>query len=81
MRISLSGKNRIFAPCPPKDSHHIDRTPDLLHGGCHGDDEKVVFEELCVIFEGTITLYRREGRTPPPATSGKDFANRMQDAA
>jgi hypothetical protein len=77
----MSGKNRKFAPCSPQESLHIDRAPDLLLGGCHGDDEKAVFEELCSIVEEMIAHYHSEGRTLPPATSGKDFANRMQDAA
>ncbi len=64
-----------------EDGCYVGSAPGLLFGGCHGDDEKAVFEELCIIVEETIALYHSEGRTLPPATSGKDFANRMQDAA
>jgi len=28
-----------------------------------------------------VELYRREGRPLPPPTSGRDFANKMQDVA
>jgi hypothetical protein len=31
--------------------------------------------------EEAIELYRREGRPLPPPTSGRDFANKMQDVA
>lgn len=50
-------------------------------GGCHGDDEKAVFEELCLIVEEIIKLYQQENIPLPPATSGHDFANRMQNVA
>ena len=50
-------------------------------GGCHGDDEQAVFEELCQIVEDAIELYEHEGRPLPPPTSGRDFANRMQSVA
>jgi hypothetical protein len=36
---------------------------------------------LCRIVEGTVELYRRDGRPLPPPTSGRDFANKMQDVA
>jgi hypothetical protein len=52
----------------------------LIYGGCHGQDEKAVFE-LCRIVEDAIETYRREGRPLPPATSGRDFANKMQHVA
>jgi hypothetical protein len=53
----------------------------LIFGGCHGDDEKIVFDELCRIVEDAIELYRHEGRPLPPPTSGRDFANKMQNVA
>jgi len=49
----------------------------LFYGGCHGDDEKAVFAELCEIVEETIELYKKDGKRLPPPTSGKDYANRM----
>lgn len=51
--------------------------PGLLYGGCHGDDEKAVFAELCDIVEETIALYQRDGKPLPGPTSGKDYANKM----
>jgi len=64
-----------------EDSCYVGSAPGLLLGGCHGDDERAVFEELCLIVEEAIELYRKEGRPLPPATSGRDFANRMQSVA
>ena len=51
--------------------------PGLFYWGCHGEDGKVVFAELCDIVEETIQLYKRDGKPLPPPTSGKDYANKM----
>ena len=59
----------------------IGSCPGLFPGGCHGDDERAVFEELCVIVEETIGLYHADGKPLPPATAGRDLANRLQDVA
>jgi predicted RNase H-like HicB family nuclease len=64
-----------------EDQCYVGSCPGLFYGGCHGDDEKKVFEELCVIVEETIALYKKDHKPLPPATSGKDYANLMQNVA
>ena len=64
-----------------EDQCYVGSAPGLIYGGCHGDDEKAVFAELCSIVEEAIALYRADGRPLPPPTSGKDFANKMQQVA
>lgn len=64
-----------------EDNCYVGSSPGLLYGGCHGDDERQVFEELCQIVEEMIDLYQQDGRPLPPPTSGRDFANKMQDVA
>lgn len=64
-----------------EDHCYVGSAPGLILGGCHEDDEKQVFEELCQIVEEAIELYRKDGKPLPPATSGRDFANRMQSVA
>jgi len=64
-----------------EDRCYVGSSPGLIFGGCHSDDEKIVFDELCRIVEDVIELYRREGRPLPPPTSGRDFANKMQNVA
>ena len=61
-----------------EDQCFVGSSPGLIYGGCHGQDEKLVFEQLCEIVEETIALYRRDGKSLPPATSGRDYANKMQ---
>lgn len=64
-----------------EDQCYVGSSPGLCHGGCHGDDEKIVFDELCRIVEEAIDLYRKDGKPLPPPTSGRDLVNRMQSVA
>ena len=52
---------------------------ELLHKFIEKCDQH--FEELCQIVEEAIELYRKDGKQLPPATSGRDFGNRMQQVA
>ena len=60
-----------------EDQCYVGSAPGLLYGGCHGDDEKSVFAELCEIVDETIELYLRDGKPLPMPTTGKDYANKM----
>ena len=64
-----------------EDGCYVGSAPGLIYGGCHGEDEKAVFEQLCQIVEEAVSLYQQEGRQLPPPTSGRDFANRTQHVA
>ncbi len=61
-----------------EDQCYVGSSPGLIFGGCHGDNEREVFGELCRIVEEVIELFRKDGNPLPPATSGRDFANKMQ---
>ena len=63
------------------DQCYVGSAPGLLYGGCHGEDERQVFEELCQIVDEAIELYRVDGKPLPPATSGCDIANRVEALA
>ncbi len=59
-----------------EDDHcYVGSAPGLIYGGCHGDDEKAVFAELCQIVEEAIHIYKADNRPLPPATSGVVAAN------
>ena len=64
-----------------EDDCYVGSAPGLILGGCHGNDERAVFEELCQIVEEAIALYKKDGKSLPPATSGRDLANRLQSVA
>ena len=61
-----------------EDQCYVGSAPGLILGGCHGDDERQVFEELCQIVEEAIDLYQQDGKSLPPATAGRDLANLLQ---
>ncbi|MGZ8373521.1 MAG: hypothetical protein ACXW4A_01215 [Nitrospira sp.] len=64
-----------------EDQCYVGSSSCLLYGGCHGLDEKAVFDELCQVVQEAIALYHNDGKPLPPSTSGRDFANKMQDIA
>ena len=64
-----------------EDQCYVGLCPGLIHGGCHGLDERAVFDELCQIVDEAIVLYEREGKPLPPPTAGRDFANRALQVA
>jgi len=64
-----------------EDHCYVGSAPGLILGGCHGADEQQVFAELCQIVDEAIALYRQDGKPLPPATSGKDLANKLQQVA
>jgi len=64
-----------------EDQCYIGSAPGLFLGGCHGDDEKAVFAELCEIVEEAIELCLQDGRPLPPPTAGQDLVNTLQRVA
>ncbi len=64
-----------------EDQCYIGIAPGLIFGGCHGDDEKQVFAELCEIVEEVVEMIKADGKPLPPPTIGRDFANAPPMAA
>jgi predicted RNase H-like HicB family nuclease len=64
-----------------EDQCFIGSCPGLFYGGCHGSDEKAVFADLCALVDSVLELYRKDGKPLPAPTSGRDYANKMQNAA
>lgn len=64
-----------------EDQAYVGSAPGLLLGGCHGDDERAVFDELCRIVDEAIQLYQIDGKPLPPATAGHDLANELNKVA
>ena len=64
-----------------KDHCYVGSAPGLIIGGCHGDEEHLVFAELCQIVEEAIELYETAGLQLPPATSGRDLTGRLTGTA
>ena len=64
-----------------EDQCYVGSAPGLIYGGCHGDDERQVFAELCQIVEEATALLRAEGKPLPPPTAGRDLASTLQSSA
>lgn len=64
-----------------EDQCFVGSAPGLVYGGCHGPDEKEVFDQLCRIVDEIIQLYHQEGKPLPPPTAGRDLANSLQQIA
>ena len=56
-----------------EDGCYIGHCPGLFYGGCHGDSEQAVFDELCTIVKETIAIYKEDNNPLPPATAGLDW--------
>ncbi len=63
-----------------EDQTYVGSAPGLIFGGRHGDDERAVFDELCVIVDEAIAIYGADNKPLPPPTSGRDLANKLQAA-
>ena len=60
---------------------YVGNSPGLIYGGCHGDDEREVLNELCEIVEEAIRLHHEYGASLPTPTSGKEWAKKLRDVA
>ena len=61
-----------------EDNCYIGRSPGLFLGGCHGDDERAVFDELCTIVDEWIEIYRQDGKSLPPPTANGHLMSQLQ---
>ena len=64
-----------------EDQCFVGSCPGLFYGGCHGGDEKQVFEELCQMVEEMIASFHQDHKPLPPPTCGRDLANQLADLA
>lgn len=53
------------------DNCFIGSCPELFYGGCHGDDPRRVFDELCRVVDETIHLYEQDHKPLPMPLMGK----------
>jgi predicted RNase H-like HicB family nuclease len=78
--MKLSDRYVKIVEWSEEDQTYVGSAPGLLLGGCHGDDERAVFDELCDIVEEAIAIYSADEKPLPPPTSGNDLANKLQAA-
>ncbi|MDA8563357.1 type II toxin-antitoxin system HicB family antitoxin [Mariniblastus sp.] len=73
--MNTAGRYVKLVEWSDEDNCFVGSCPGLFDGGCHGEDEKSVFAELCQIVEETVEMYKAENKPLPPFTSGHDWAN------
>lgn len=78
--MKLSDRYVKIVEWSEEDQTYVGSAPGLLLGGCHGDDERAVFNDLCDIVEEAIAIYSADGKPLPPPTAGHDLANKLQAA-
>lgn len=60
-----------------EDQYYVGTCPGLFYGGCHGDNEADVYKELCEIVDENIALYKKNGKSLPPETAGKEYSGKF----
>ncbi|HSS77048.1 MAG TPA: hypothetical protein VLV54_09915 [Thermoanaerobaculia bacterium] len=45
-----------------EDHCFVGSSPGLIYGGCHGQDEREVFNQLCQIVDEAIEIYKEDGK-------------------
>jgi predicted RNase H-like HicB family nuclease len=64
-----------------EDQCFVGQCPGLIGPCCHGDDEALVYRELCQIVEEWIETMKSGGKPLPPATAGKNLVARIVEVA
>ena len=59
----------------------VGQCPGIIGPCCHGDNEARVYAELCQIVDEWIEVLKKDGKALPPATAGRNIAERLLLAA
>lgn len=60
-----------------KDQCYVGSIPGFIGPCCHGQNEAVVYKELCDILDEWIQIHADEKIPLPEATSGKEFSGKF----
>ena len=77
--MSTSARYAKVVAWSDEDQCFVGSAPGLIYGGCHGDDERQVFDELCRIVDEVIAIYEADGKALPEPTHG--LIERLDDKA
>ena len=64
-----------------EDHCYVGSAPGLIYGGCHGDDERQVFAELCELVEEAIETLEAAGKPLPQPLSLHELGSVLQRTA
>lgn len=58
-----------FVEWSEEDRCYVGSSPGLIYGGCHGANERDVFDDLSAIVEEAVAIYKSEDMPLPPPTA------------
>lgn len=64
-----------------EDQCFVGQCPGVIGPCCHGADEAQVYAELCQIVDEWIETMKKDGKRLPPSTIGRNFVERLLEAA
>ena len=64
-----------------EDQCFVGQCPGVIGPCCHGDSEAHVYAELCQIVDEWIKIMKKDGKELPPATAGRNIAEKLLLAA
>ncbi len=64
-----------------EDNCFIGTCPELFYGGCHGDDPKAVFAELCDIVDEIVEIHEKDGTPLPAPITSHDVIDALRKVA
>jgi predicted RNase H-like HicB family nuclease len=71
--MSMTNHYQKIIAWSEEDQCYVGTCPSLMYGGCHGDNEKEVFDLLCKLVEETIEHYQSENIELPKPLSLENF--------
>lgn len=64
-----------------EDGCFVGQCPGIIGPCCHGEDEAVVYAELCGIVEEWLDIMAKEQKSLPPPTMGRGIPARILELA
>ncbi len=78
---SRTVRHALIVQWSDEDQCYIGSIPDLTYGGCHGDDPRQVFDELCQIADEVIDLFEQDREALPKPTDAVELLRQHREAA
>jgi len=77
MKFKASARYLKIVEWSDEDQCFIGSAPGIIGQCCHGDDEAMVYAELCTIVDEWIEIYKQDGKPLPAATAGKTYSGKF----
>ncbi len=64
-----------------EDECFVGQCPGIIGPCCHGDDETHVYAELCQVVDEWIEIMKKDGKSLPLPTVGRNVADKILEVA